>query len=100
MSKPTSSSEPPEPSEHSESDTFDPMDPALQRILGVLGDDGSIEECLVSAWLMSIPDAVSLSLGDLDALSLSASQRYLLKVSRVMFCGTTSTKEDPPTLLP
>ena len=56
------------------------MDPVLKKILvGVLGDNGSIEECLVSTWLMSIPDVVSLSLGELDALSLSASQRYLLK---------------------
>ena len=63
-----------------EEDTFDPMDPVLKKILvGVLGDDGSIEEGLVSALLMSIPDVVSQSLGDLDALSLSASKRYLLK---------------------
>ena len=56
------------------------VDPVLKKILvGVLGDDGSIEECLVSALLMSIPDVVSQSLGDLDALSLSASKRYLLK---------------------
>ena len=56
------------------------MDPALKNILvEVLGNDGSIEECLVSALLMSIPDVVSQSLGDLDALSLPASQRYLLR---------------------
>ena len=47
------------------------LDPALKKILvGVLGDDGSIQECLASAFLQSIPDVVSQSLDDIDALSL------------------------------
>ena len=56
------------------------VDTVLNRIVDeVLGDGGSIEECLASALVMSIPDVVSQSLGDLDALFLSASERYLLK---------------------
>ena len=56
------------------------MDPALKKILvEVLGDDGCIEECLVSALLHSIPDVVSLWLDDIDALSLPAPKKYLLK---------------------
>ena len=56
------------------------VDPALKKILvGVLDDDGSIEECLASALWQSIPDAVSLWLDDIDALSLPASKKYLLK---------------------
>ena len=56
------------------------LDPALKKILvGVLGDDGSIQECLASAFLQSIPDVVSQSLDDIDALSLPAFKKYLLK---------------------
>ena len=77
------------------------MDPVLKKILvGVLSDDGSIEECLVSALLMSIPDVVSLSLGDLDALSLSASQRYLLKAFKSYIWWRHIYQGGPPALLP
>ena len=56
------------------------LDPALKKILvGVLGDDGSIEECLVSALWQSIPYVVSLWLDGIDALSLPAPKKYLLK---------------------
>ena len=56
------------------------LDPALKKILvGVLGDDGSIQDCLASAFLQSIPDVVSQSIDDIDALSLPASKKYLLK---------------------
>ena len=56
------------------------LDPALKKILvGVLGDDGSIQDCLASAFLQSIPDVVSQSLDDIDALSLPAFKKYLLK---------------------
>ena len=56
------------------------VDPVLKKILvGVLSDDGSIEEGLVSALLMSILDVVSQSLDDIDALSLPAFKKYLLK---------------------
>ena len=77
------------------------VDPALKKILvGVLGDDGSIEECLISALLMSIPDVVSQSLGDLDALSLSASQRYLLKAFKGSVWWHHIYQGEPPALLP
>ena len=56
------------------------LDPALKKILvGVLGDDGSIEECLASALWQSIPDIVSLWLDEIDALSLPALKKYLLQ---------------------
>ena len=57
------------------------VDPALKKILvGVLVDDGSIEECLAYDFLMSIPDVLSLPLAFIDALSLSAAKKHLLKV--------------------
>ena len=60
------------------------MDPALKKILvGVLGDDGSIEDSLATALLKSILDSVSLSLVDIDVLQLPAAKKYLLKAFKV-----------------
>ena len=63
------------------------VDLALKKILvGVLVDHGSIEECLASALLQSIPDDISLWLDDIDALLLPASKKHLLKAFKAYVC--------------
>ena len=62
------------------------VDPALKKILvGILGDDGSIKDSLASALWKTIPDVISQYLDGIDALSLPATKKYLLKTLKGYF---------------